>query len=31
VIARSMVPLAVSYRVDALVAMNAILTEAGAG
>ena len=31
VIARSMVPLAVSYRVDALVAMNAILTEGGAG
>ncbi len=30
VIARSMVPLAVSYRVDALVAMNAILVE-GAG
>lgn len=31
VIARSVVPLAVSYRVDALVAMNAILTEGGAG
>lgn len=31
VIARSMVPLAVSYRVDAVVAMNAILTEGGAG
>jgi hypothetical protein len=31
VIARAMVPLAVSYRVDALVAMNAILTEGGAG